>query len=127
MTNILVPISLGELIDKITILEIKAQRLNLDSHILVISELKALKLILDDLKIEISESLINNLRKINLELWEIEDEIRCKEKHKDFGSSFIDLARSVYKKNDKRAAIKKDINIIYNSEFIEVKSYQNYD
>ena len=123
MTKILAPISLGELVDKITILEIKTIRLPLENQHLARNELNALRETLDSLSIIISEDLINGLKRVNLDLWSIEDDIRKHEKSKDFGASFIELARSVYKKNDERASIKKIINTKYDSEFIEVKSY----
>tara|TARA_Y100000766_G_C18312093_1_gene321451 strand:+ start:92 stop:463 length:372 start_codon:yes stop_codon:yes gene_type:complete len=123
MTKILAPISLGELVDKITILEIKTIRLTLENQHLARNELNALRETLDSLSIIISEDLINGLKHVNLDLWSIEDDIRKHEKSKDFGTSFIELARSVYKKNDERASIKRIINTKYDSEFIEVKSY----
>ena len=123
MTKILAPISLGELVDKITILEIKTIRLPLENQHLARNELNALRETLDSLSIIISEDLINGLKRVNLDLWSIEDDIRKHEKSMDFGASFIELARSVYKKNDERASIKRIINTKYDSEFIEVKSY----
>jgi hypothetical protein len=68
----------------------------------------------------------NALSKTNKELWVVEDKLRFLEKHKDFGSNFVELARSVYFLNDKRASIKKDINIAHNSLLIEEKSYEEY-
>ena len=70
--------------------------------------------------------LINNLKEINNNLWEIEDNIRIKERNQEFDKEFVELARSVYKENDKRASIKKEINQKYNSELVEEKSY-NYE
>ena len=123
MTKILAPISLGELIDKITILEIKTLRLPLENQHLARNELNALRETLESLDLIVSGDLINDLKRVNLDLWSIEDAIRKNEESKDFGPSFIELARSVYKKNDERAAIKRIINTKYDSEFIEVKSY----
>ena len=124
-----VPISLGELLDKISILEIKNKKILDESKILNIKkELNGLKKVLDELKINLSEtnSLYNKLYKINLTLWEIEDSIRVLEKNKDFGEKFIELARAVYITNDQRFEVKNDINKLFNSEFVEEKSYEDY-
>ena len=76
--------------------------------------------------LDIDNDLINNLKEVNKKLWEIEDNIRIKESNQKFDKEFIQLARSVYKENDKRASIKKEINQKYNSELVEEKSYNNY-
>ena len=89
-------------------------------------ELKLLKDILKDKNFEIDINLINNLKEVNKSLWEIEDNIRVKESNQQFDKEFIQLARSVYKENDKRASIKKEINQKYNSDLVEEKSYKNY-
>jgi len=125
LSSILIPISIGELIDKITILEIK--QLNMTGIKLqnINKEAKLLKNILQDKELEIDIDLINNLKEVNKNLWEIEDNIRLKESKKEFDNEFIQLARSVYKENDKRASLKKQINKKYNSELIEEKSYNN--
>ena len=125
-SSILAPVSLGELIDKITILEIK--QINMTGIKLknVDKELKLIKNILQDTNLEIDIDLINNLKEVNNKLWEIEDNIRIKESNQKFDKEFIQLARSVYKENDKRASIKKEINQKYNSELVEEKSYNNY-
>ncbi len=125
VSPILVPISIGELIDKITILEIK--QLNMTGIKLknINKEVKLLKNILQDKELEIDIDLINNLKVVNKNLWEIEDNIRLKENKQEFDNEFIQLARSVYKENDRRASLKKDINKKYNSELVEEKSY-NY-
>ena len=125
LSSILAPVSLGELIDKITILEIK--QINMTGIKLknVNKELKLLKKILQDKNLEIDINLINSLKKVNNNLWEIEDNIRIKERNQQFNNEFIQLARSVYKENDKRASIKKEINQKYNSKLIEEKSYSN--
>ena len=122
LSSILAPVSLGELIDKITILEIK--QINMTGIKLknVYKELK----ILQDENLEIDIDLINTLKEVNNNLWEIEDNIRIKESNQKFDKEFIQLARSVYKENDKRASIKKEINQKYNSELVEEKSYNNY-
>ena len=124
--SILAPISLGELIDKITILEIKQIHMNRIKLKNVDKELKLLKKILQDKNLEIDIKLINNLKKVNKSLWEIEDNIRIKENNQEFDKEFIQLARSVYKENDRRASIKKEINQKYNSGLVEEKSYNNY-
>ena len=124
-----VPISLGELLDKISILEIKNKKILDKSKILNIKkELNGLKKVLDELNINLSEtnSLYNKLYKINLTLWEIEDSIRVLEKNEDFGEKFIELARAVYKTNDQRFEVKNDINKLFNSEYVEEKSYEDY-
>ena len=127
--NINTIISTGEFFDKITILEIKKKKIR-DKQKLIniqneLSELRNIEKKYDLEKFELKD-LINNLYLSNLKLWEIEDKIRLKEKAKEFDQDFIDLARSVYFKNDLRAKIKKDINIKSNSNLIEEKSYQEY-
>ena len=126
LSSILAPVSLGELIDKITILEIKQIHMTGIKLKNVDKELKILRKILQDENLEIDIDLINNLKEVNNNLWEIEDNIRIKESDQKFDKEFIQLARSVYKENDKRASIKKEINQKYNSELVEEKSYNNY-
>ena len=124
--TILAPISIGELIDKITILEIKQIYKTGIKLKNINKEMKLLKNILQDKNLEINIDLIKNLKKINKKLWEIEDNIRIKESKQEFDDEFIKLARSVYIENDKRASIKKEINQKYNSDLVEEKSYKNY-
>ena len=124
LSSILTPVSLGELIDKITILEIKQIYMTGIKLKNVEKELKLLKKILQDKNLEIDIDLINNLKGVNNNLWVIEDNIRIKESNQEFDKEFIQLARSVYKENDKRASIKKEINQKYNSELVEEKSYK---
>ena len=126
LDKILAEISAGELIDKITILEIKKTKIS-DSNKLedVEKELLSLnhtfkKLISDTTQIQI---LIDNLKSINLELWDIENKKRLAEKNNDFGEKFIELSRKVYKNNDERAKIKLEINNILGSNIKEVKSH----
>ena len=125
------PISLGELIDKITILEIKAAnisdavKLKNVTHELDVLNDKVADL-LDASGTEKLSPLKASLKAINQELWVIEDDIRDCERDKDFGDKFIQLARAVYVTNDKRASVKKDINLTFGSELIEEKSYKNY-
>ena len=125
-STILAPISIGELIDKITILEIKQIYMTGIKLKNINKEMKLLKNILQDKNLEINIDLIKNLKKINKKLWEIEDKIRIKESKQEFDEEFIKLARSVYIENDKRASIKKEINQKYNSDLVEEKSYKNY-
>ena len=124
LSRILAPISLGELIDKITILEIKKKHMTGKRLENVTKEMEHLQLILQDKNLDFDKNLMNSLKEVNNNLWEIENSIRVKEKSKEFNEDFIHLARSVYKENDKRASIKKEININYKSEIIEEKFYQ---
>ena len=124
--NIYVPISVGELIDKITILEIKKKYMSGEKMKNVNNEFKSLKVILNNEKLEVDQNLYLNLKKINTSLWEIEDKIRIKESLKEFDEDFIELARSVYKVNDERSLVKREINLKYNSGIVEEKSYKNY-
>lgn len=125
------PISLGELIDKITILEIKAINMSDEGKLKnVLHELKILSAkvesLLDHKGLEKLAPLKLSLRQINQELWVIEDDIRDCERDKQFDQKFIDLARAVYVTNDQRAAIKKEINLAFGSELVEEKSYKKY-
>ena len=124
--EITAPISLGELIDKITILEIKTQHLQGTSLENVKKELNALETTLKALQLDIDPPLVQRLKEVNQDLWEIEDNIRDQERQKNFGETFIRMARSVYQQNDRRAAIKKEINTTYGSAFVEEKSYEEY-
>ena len=120
------PISIGELIDKITILEIKKNKLQHPNLENVLKELSFLRKLMEKHQIEITDDLFTQLKEINLTLWNIEDQIRIKEKNKEFDNTFIELARSVYINNDKRAEIKKSINRLFNSEITEEKFYSDY-
>ena len=126
LSSILAPVSLGELIDKITILEIKQVFMTGIKLKNVHKELKLLKNLIEDKNLEIDIDLINNLKEVNKNLWKIEDKIRIKERNQEFDKDFIELARSVYKVNDKRSSIKKEINLQYHSELVEEKSYDKY-
>ena len=124
-----IPVSLGELLDKISILEIKKKKIQNESKLKNIKkELIGLRNVLDKLNIDLSQidDLYKDLYEINLSLWEIEDSIRILEKNKDFEKQFIDLARSVYITNDKRFEVKNEINKLFNSEYVEEKSYEDY-
>ena len=90
------------------------------------NEFKSLKVILNNQKLEVDQNLYLKLKEINLSLWKIEDKIRIKESLKEFDEDFIELARSVYKINDERSLIKREINLKYNSGIVEEKSYKKY-
>ncbi len=127
MDQILAEISAGELIDKITILEIKKAKISNEDKLLEIKkELSSLNLTFK--KFITDEAIIlkqkDELKKINLKLWNIEDGKRMAEKNKKFDDTFIELARNVYKLNDQRAKIKLEINKILGSNIKEVKSYE---
>ena len=121
-----VPISVGELIDKITILEIKKDKLKNLKLKNILKELSFLRAVLEKNSIFIPDEIYFQLKSINLKLWDIEDKIRIKEKNKEFDNEFIKLARSVYLNNDRRSETKKELNIMLNSEIIEEKSYEKY-
>ena len=122
------PISLGELVDKISILIIKQKNINDKLKISHVNkELDYLKKTLEkNIKKEEIHNYLDQLIKINSELWKIEDDIRECERKKIFDHTFIELARSVYFTNDKRANVKSEINIKFGSELVEVKSYKKY-
>ena len=129
MSEILVPVSFGELLDKIAILQIKSERMGDPAKLAnVRNELEALEktwLAHPAAGNDIAE-LRARLRAVNERLWEIEDDIRLKEKAQAFDAGFVKLARSVYFENDIRARIKKDINLALGSAYVEEKSYQDY-
>jgi hypothetical protein len=121
-------ISVGELVDKITILEIKLEKINNSKKLEdVNNELN----ILNEYFIEIENTdltkLKSKLKETNLKLWKIEDDIRICEKNQNFGDDFISLARAVYTTNDERFRFKNLINEIFSSEVKEVKSYEDYE
>tara|TARA_B100000579_G_scaffold415998_1_gene411115 strand:+ start:490 stop:876 length:387 start_codon:yes stop_codon:yes gene_type:complete len=121
---ILAPISIGELVDKITILEIKKERITGDKLNHINNELNYLQEVFENNNLEIDKLILTTLKQVNMNLWDIENEIRIKEQKNEFDQDFIDLARSVYKKNDKRASLKKEINLKYGSMLVEEKSYK---
>ena len=119
------PVSAGELFDKYTILQIKQERIKCKNKLLAINkELAHLQEYVD--KIALDSLLIRELKEINEQLWDIEDNIRDKERAKEFDQTFIMLARQVYITNDKRSEVKNKINDALHSEFIDVKSYAKY-
>jgi Family of unknown function (DUF6165) len=119
MDEIQIPISIGELLDKISILSIKSQYTN---NQYVSKELQDLIAIAKKQQVY-DDSYLTKLLTINRKLWKIEDDLRVLEKSQDFGATFIDLARSVYITNDLRSSIKKEINDKYKSTYQEVKCY----
>ena len=124
-----VPISLGELLDKISILEIKNEKIKDEKKLNNVSkELLSLKKTLELLNLNSKDlkPLYDKLKEINLKLWNIEDDIRILEKEGQFEEKFIQLARNVYITNDQRFEIKNQINISFNSDFVEEKSYEEY-
>ena len=127
--KILSEISAGELLDKISILEIKLEKIKDKKNQKEINkEYKILKDVQNS-SIEITEkskTLFKEIKEVNLNLWNIEDELRICEKNKDFGQTFIELARSVYLNNDKRSKIKSKINEVSGSNIKEIKQYVDY-
>jgi uncharacterized protein YukE len=129
MNEIQIPISPGELLDKITILQIKSERIGDPAKVAnVRSELDMLQQVWDESVGEDEQirALGAELKSINEALWEIEDDIRDEERNKRFGERFIELARAVYVVNDDRANAKKKVNLHLNSSIVEEKSYQDY-
>lgn len=127
--KISVDISCGELVDKLSILEIKKQNISEESKLLEVNkEFKILNKIYETLKKENKnlEKYYLQLFNVNSSIWEIEDKIRKLESESSFQKEFIELARNVYLNNDKRFEIKNQINILFNSEIKEQKSYENY-
>ncbi len=121
-----VPISWGELVDKITILEIKAERIDDPKKLAnVTRELWLLNRKLSPVATQVLRLKLR-LKEVNAKLWDIEDEIRDCERAKDFGPRFIELARAVYVTNDQRADVKREINFALSSELVEEKSYRPY-
>ena len=127
--KILSEISVGELLDKISILEIKLDKIkNEESRKEINQEYQMLKE-LQKSKIDMTneiEALFKDIKNVNLKLWDIEDKLRICEKKKDFGQSFIKLARNVYINNDKRSKIKLEINKMSGSTIKEIKQYADY-
>ncbi|HYD70468.1 DUF6165 family protein [Azospirillum sp.] len=127
--SLLVPVSWGELIDKITILEIKAERITDPAKLVnVRRELGALVAVRDaggGVPAGLAP-VVADLKAVNETLWEVEDDIRDCERNKDFGTRFVELARAVYVTNDRRAQLKRVLNDGLGSELVEEKSYQAY-
>lgn len=130
MSDILVPISPGELVDKLTILRLKSENISDAAKLKNVQEERsALQLVADTHlpKSENLDTLWEKLYQINGDLWAIEDDIRAFESRSDFGPGFVALARAVYVTNDERAAIKRRINLLLNSPLVEEKSYTSTD
>ena len=129
MNEVLIPISPGELLDKITILQIKAERIADPVKVAnVKTELEMLSKVWSD-AVEVDAEIITltaELKTVNEALWEIEDDIRDEERNQRFNERFIELARAVYVTNDERANAKKKVNLHLNSTIVEEKSYQDY-
>jgi hypothetical protein len=129
MQDILVPISPGELIDKITILQIKSERMSDATKVANVRvELQLLESTWRDASRDKPDITAEwaALKKINEKLWVVEDDIRDKERAREFDAKFIELARAVYVINDERAAVKKQINTKLGSRIVEEKSYKDY-
>ena len=127
--KILTEISAGELLDKISILEIKLSKIKSKNNQKQIRKEYRLLKTTKNLKIKPNKKitlLFKKVKQVNLNLWKIEDKIRVCEKNKNFGKTFITLARGVYFNNDKRAKIKSRINKILGSNIKEIKQYENY-
>ena len=130
MSLVSTPMSVGELLDKITILEIKSVKITDSDKLKNINyELQLLNQTWEEtgLKSADTDRLQDELKAVNLRLWAIEDDIRIKEKNREFDEQFIELARSVYYQNDDRAKVKKDINLLTGSDLVEEKSYESYE
>ena len=124
-----VPVSVGEVVDKVTILEIKSDRISDQGKLRnIATELDALRALVSGGVFDTNEvtALTDALRAVNGELWDIEDDIRAEEAAGRFGERFIELARAVYVTNDRRAELKKKINLATGSELVEEKSYEDY-
>ena len=120
-----VPISIGELYDKYTVLQIKKEKINdIDKLLYITTELTYLQPFIDHLNLELQ--MVEKIKNVNKKLWEIEDNIRIKEEKQEFDDEFIILARLVYKTNDERFSIKTTINNKFNSKIQEIKSYPKY-
>jgi hypothetical protein len=127
--DVLVPISVGELIDKIVILEIKSERIkNANQLANIANELGALRAVrLGDVDRARLDALSAELKRVNAKLWDVEDSIRECDARGDFGDDFIELARAVYRFNDERARLKKAINVVSGSRLVEEKSYKSFE
>jgi len=122
-----IEISIGEIVDKLSILNIKKDKITDSTKLENIAKefLYLHEIVFSQLNIDYHEDYLS-LFEINKSLWDIEDKLRDKERNKEFDNEFIELARSVYFTNDRRADLKKSINLKYNSNFIEEKSYAKY-
>ncbi|MBN1971918.1 MAG: hypothetical protein JXR48_10440 [Candidatus Delongbacteria bacterium] len=122
-----IEVSIGEVVDKVTILEIKTEKIkNSEKLANVTKEYNLLKAEIESIGFKTDSEEFKRLKEVNLKLWHIEDQIRIEEFNQSFGEKFIQLARSVYFENDDRAAIKKEINLKFGSELVEEKEYVKY-
>jgi hypothetical protein len=122
-----IDVSVGELVDKLSILSIKLKKIRSSEKLKNIRrEYDLLKSSMEETEITVESDEFKELVKVNSTLWDIEDRIRLKEAKKEFDSDFIELARSIYKNNDYRARMKKIINYKYDSELTEEKEYADY-
>lgn len=129
MENILVPVSPGEVLDKITILEIKSERIQEEDKLVNVR--RELELLQETWQRSVAEDKVvrqlhTELKEINGALWDIEDAIRDEERKQRFDERFIELARNVYFTNDRRSRVKKELNLHLGSQIVEEKSYQDY-
>ena len=124
--KILSEISAGELLDKISILEIKREKIKDKNSLDEINKEYKMLMSAQNSSIELTDKIEQLFKKINTNLWDIEDKLRICEKNKDFGKNFTDLARGVYLNNDKRSKIKLEINKKLRSNIREIKQYVNY-
>lgn len=126
MNNVcLLPVSIGELYDKYTILQIKLDKIqDIEKRKFLIKEYNLLSSEIE--KYPLDEAIIIELKELNLILWNIEDKIREKEQNNCFDNSFIELARSVYKNNDRRNIVKNKISLKFHSDLMDIKSYTEY-
>ena len=127
--KLMVEVAPGELIDKITILEIKLNKIDDEAKLKNVR--REYEILMETYRANIEKTdalgaLVDELREANAKLWDIEDDIRDLERARDFGDAFVSLARSVYKSNDRRAATKRKINELLNSRIVEEKSYADY-
>ncbi len=122
--NIRIPVGLGELYDKLSVLEIKSEKIQDEEKLAYVKHEHA-ELSAAAQPYPIDRGLYAKLKEVNLRLWEVEDRIRIEESKKDFGEEFVRLARSVYVLNDERADLKRSINLASGSDIVEVKSYAN--
>lgn len=125
-SDVLVPVSIGELLDKISILQIKSERISDESKLRnVENELSALSAVASNtVKLDVVlQGLLDDLKAVNVALWDVEDDLRAMEARGVFDAAFVEAARSVYKHNDKRAALKRAINDLTGSKLVEEKSY----
>lgn len=128
MTVVLLPTSIGDAVDKLTILEIKSERITDRTKLEnVRKELALVSGELAGLDAEKTRKLRAGLKAVNFQLWDVEDVIREHERRQDFGEEFVRLARSVYRLNDRRAQLKREINLACGSAIVEEKQYVDYD